>query len=195
MKTRVLITVLFVATFAINGFAQEKEKRFGFELGAGASFATNKLDDAKLNPGFGFEGIFHYRFIEHAGIYAGWGWNRFGANESFAGDDVCFEETGYVFGLQFKHPFGSSPVSYYVRAAGLYNHIEVENSEGSIILDTGHGFGWQAAGGVDVPLGKNWSLTPGVKFNSLKTDVEDEGVTVPLNLNYISVRVGILKKF
>jgi hypothetical protein len=194
MKTKVLIAVAVLA-LTLSGFAQEKEKRFGFEVSGGASFATSNLGGANLQLGFGGEGIFHYRFMPHLGVYAGWGYNAFSSENSFAGNEIDFEETGYVFGLQFKHPIGISPVSYYVRAGGLYNHIEIENTDGDIIGDTGHGFGWQAAGGVDIPLGRNWSLTPGVKFNSLSGDVNMEGSTTQLDLNYIQVRVGILKKF
>lgn len=195
MKTKVILVVAFILVFFFNSIAQEKEKRFGFELSSGASFATQKLGGAELNPSIGFEGILHYRFLLHTGMYGGWGWNRFGSDNSFAGRDVCFEETGYVFGLQYKHPFGESNTSYYLRAGGLYNHIEIENADGDITHDSGHGLGWQLAGGFDINLGKNWSLTPGVRFNSLSRDVANEGVNVPMNLNYLQVRVGILKKF
>ena len=88
-----------------------------------------------------------------------------------------------------------SPVSYYVRAGGLYNHIEIENEDGETTGDTGHGLGWQAAVGVDVALGRNWSLTPGMKFNSLSHEVTIENVTTQLDLNYLQLRIGILKKF
>ncbi len=195
MRTKGLIALAILAMLTVSSFAQEKEKRFGFELSGGASLAPRDLGDADLRTGLGFEGILHYRFMPHMGVYTGWGWNKFTSDASFAGSKMDFEETGYVFGLQFKHPIASSAVSYYVRAGGLYNHIEVENTEGDIIGDTGHGFGWQAAGGVDLPLGRNWSITPGVKFNSLSRDVSIEEVTTKLDLNYIQLRVGILKKF
>ena len=194
MKTKVLLLTAFIFVFQFVGKAQEKEKRFGFELSTGASVATQKLGGSTLNPGVGFEGIFHYRFMSHTGVYGGWGWNKFGADESVFGNNRDFEETGYVFGLQFKHTIGESSTSYYLRAAGLYNHIEIENG-GDITHDSGHGLGWQLAGGVDFQLGKNWSLTPGVKFNSLNRDVENEGVNVPLDLNYLQLRIGLLKKF
>lgn len=195
MKTKGLIICTIVALMSLNCVAQEKAKRFGFELSGGASFATAKLADADLKTGFGFEGIFHYRFMPHTGIYGGWGWNRFGADNLFAGTDVCFEETGYIFGLQFKHPVGKSDLSYYVRGGGLYNHIETENAGGDIINDTKHGLGFQLAGGIDLNLGKNWSLTPGIKFNSLSRETEFEGTSKQMDLNYLSLRVGILKKF
>jgi len=193
MKTKGLIAILVL--LSVSSFAQQKEKRLGFELSGGASFATKDLYDAELKTGLGFEGILHYRFMPYTGIYAGWGWNKFSANESFAGKNMDFEETGYMLGLQFKHPFGTSPVSYYLRAGGLYNHIEIENKEGDITEDTGHGFGWQVAGGVDIPFGRNWSITPGVKFNSLTKYLDIEGTSTQLDMDYISVRVGVLKNF
>jgi len=195
MKTKVFFALMVLAIFTKTISAQENEKRFGFELSGGASFATKDLSDAELNTGLGFEGIFHYRFMPHTGVYAGWGWNKFGSDQSFAGNDIDFEETGYVFGLQFKHPLLNLPLSYYLRAGGLYNHIEIENTDGEIIMDSGHELGWQLAGGFDINLGKNWNLTPGVKFNSLNCDIENNGVNVPLELNYLSFRVGILKNF
>jgi hypothetical protein len=195
MKTKVFLVLGILAIFFKTSFAQENEKRFGFELSGGASLATKDLSDAELKTGLGFEGIFHYRFMPHTGVYAGWGWNKFGSDESFAGKDIDFEETGYVFGLQFKHPLSKLPVSYFLRAGGLYNHIEIENAEGDIIKDSGHELGFQLAGGFDIELGKNWSLTPGIKFNSMNCDVENNGVKVPLELNYLSFRVGILKNF
>ncbi len=194
MKTIGLVLTMLVVV-SLSSFAQVSEKRFAFELNSGVSLATKKINDAKLNPGFGFEGTFHYRFMPYLGVYGGWGWNRLGSDNSFAGNNVCFEETGYIFGLNFTHPIGTSKLAYYVRAGGLYNHIETENTEGDIINDSKHGFGYQLAGGIDINLGKNWSLTPGLKFNSLSRDAMFEGTSKKLDYQYISVRVGIAKRF
>lgn len=195
MKTKHSLTLLLFAVLAFSGMAQDNTKKSGFELSAGVAFPVSDPGGADLKTGFGFEGIFHYQFMPHLGLYAGWGWNRNQARESFAGKDIDFEETGYVLGLQFKHGIGSSPVSWYARAAGLYNHIELENKAGDIIYDSGHGLGWQVAGGIDIDLGRTWSLTPGLKFNSLNREIEVEGNSTELRLNYLSARVGILKKF
>lgn len=194
MKTKGLVLTMLVL-FSLSSFAQESEKRFGFEFNTGASMATKKINDASPQIGFGFEGTLHYRFMPHLGVYAGWGWNRFGADDSFAGADVCFEETGYVFGLNFMHPIASSKMAYYVRAGALYNHVETENADGDIMNDTGHGLGFQVAGGLDINLGKNWSLTPGLKFNSLSRDTELERVSYTIDYQYISARIGIVKRF
>ncbi len=195
MKTKVILVLMLLAAITLQVSAQENENRFGVEFSLGASMATNKLAGATLNPGFGGEAIFHYRFMPDLGIYGGWGWNRFGAEESFAGDNACFEETGYVLGLQYKRPIANTKTSWYLRAGGLYNHIETENAEGENIHNTGHGPGWQLAGGFDFALGKNWSLTPGIKFNSLTREADYENITRNFRYNYASVRFGILKRF
>jgi len=195
MKTRVLSLLIVFAS--LSCFAQEKESRFGIEVDGGASFAIKKLDDAKLKVGAGFEGTLHYRFYKHLGAYAGWGWNWLSAENSFAGKNCDFEETGYVLGLQFKHPIGNSPISYYVRAGALLNHIEIENSDGDIVEDTRHGLGYQLAGGVYIPVGKGWSINTGLKFNSLnRKDIEfSDNIKRSLDLKYLSLRVGIVKEF
>lgn len=195
MKTRNLFAIAAFALATCTLSAQDSARRFGIELSGGGSVATNKIGDATLKPGFGFEGILHYRFLPHTGLYAGWGWNKFASDASFLGNNVDFEETGYVAGLQFKHPLGSSPLSYYLRVGALYNHIETENTAGDIIHDTKHGLGLQAAAGIDIPLGTGWSLTPGIKFNSLSREITPVGSIGKMNLNYLSLRVGILKSF
>ncbi|HLN53561.1 MAG TPA: outer membrane beta-barrel protein [Lentimicrobium sp.] len=194
MKTKVFFLSTIFTVISLITVAQN-EKRFAFEISIGPSFATQKLAGADLNTGLGFEGDFQYRFMEHVSVYAGWGGNKFSAKESFAGNDMDFEETGYIIGLEFKHPVGNSGISLFGRGGALYNHIEIENEEGDILHDTGHGWGWQAAAGADIPLGKNWSLTPGVKFNSLNRDLEISDINYDLQQNYISARIGFIKRF
>jgi opacity protein-like surface antigen len=194
MNTKVVIFVMFVL-LSLSATAQNSEKKFAFELNAGGAFPVSKIDNAALNAGAGFEGVFHYRFMNHLGVYAGWGWNKLSADKLFDQNDMCLEETGYVFGLQFMHPIADYSISYYVRAAGLYNHIEIENADGDIVHDTGHGFGLQVAGGLSFDLGRNWSLNPGVKFNTLTRNMNLENTSVDIDYRYVAVRVGIVKSF
>jgi len=195
MKTKVLSTLLVITSMSIAGLAQEKQHRFGFEFNAGASMALTKPAGTTLKPGFGFDGVFHYRILSHTGIYAGWGWNRMAATASFAGDDVCFEETGYAFGIQHIQPLTNGPLAVFLRAGGLYKHIEVENAAGDITHDSGHGLGFQLAGGIQLDLGSNWSLQPGIRFNYLSRELDIEGVTEALDHHYLSLRLGLVKMF
>jgi opacity protein-like surface antigen len=194
MKPQAFIIALFLLALTFS-FAQAQEGRFAFELSGGPAWAVSQQGVSDLNVGAGFEGILHYRFMPHTGLYAGWGWNRFAAENSFAGDNADFEETGYVFGLQFKHPIGTSPLAYYLRAGGLYNHYEIENEAGEIMIDTGHGLGWQLAAGVDIALNESWHLTPGIKFNALERAYTNASVNSTLRINYLTARIGILKRF
>ena len=92
----------------VNIQVMSAQSRWSVELRGGADFATQDLGDASLKTGFGFEGTAAYRFMPHLSGYAGWGWNQFSADRSFAGTDMQFEETGYTFGLRFLHPIGAS---------------------------------------------------------------------------------------
>lgn len=195
MKTKVLIPLVLAILTTSATMAQGKENRFGIELNGDVVIVSTELSGASLNTGFGFETILQYRFLPFTSLYGGWGWNHSNAEESFAGTDVDFEETGYILGLQYKHQFVESPVSYFVRGGVLYNHIEVENSNGYIINDSGHGFGYQLVGGIEVSLAKNWSLVSGLKFSSFSRETEFEGENYQLDHSNVSLRIGIIKSF
>ncbi|MFZ5430355.1 MAG: outer membrane beta-barrel protein [Bacteroidota bacterium] len=195
MKTKVFLTMVVCAFLVMGTMAQESEKRFAVELNGDVAFVSSDLAGASLNTGLGFEALLHYRFMPFTSVYGGWGYNHFNADQSFAGPDMDFEQTGYVLGLQFKRPFRNSPVSWFVRAGALYSHIETENNDGDIISDTGHGVGWQAAGGIEVALGKNWSLAPGLKYNWLSGETEIGSVNYQLDHRTVSARIGIVKRF
>jgi hypothetical protein len=195
MKTKVISAIFLSLLIAGATLAQENEKRFGIEINGDVSIVSSDLAGTSLNTGLGFETLLHYRFIKFTSVYGGWGWNHFNANESFAGPDIDFEQTGYILGLQFKYPATSSPVSFFVRTGLLYSHIELENNAGEIISDTGHGAGFQVAGGIEASLGNNWSLVPGLKFNSLSGETELGGVNYQLDHRYVSARIGIVKRF
>jgi hypothetical protein len=190
MKTQWLIITLFFALILINASAQDNGSRWSFELNGGAGFPMQELGGTELETGLNLEATLHYRLLQHTGLYAGWGWAHFAGN-----DQLDYEETGYVMGLTFEHPFPQSAIRYYLRAGALYNHLEVEDNSGEIIGDTGHGWGVQAAAGVNIPIGGKWSLTPGVKFHALNRDLDTGATVTGLDLRYLSARVGIRKDF
>lgn len=195
MKTKKLILTIVLTVLALNATAQNNQSRWAFEFSTGASIATADIGDANLKTGLGFEGTFHYRFMEHTGAYLGWGWKKFGTDQSFAGSNMDFEETGYTFGLQFKHPLMQNKLNYVVRAGGIYDHVEIENNDGDIVSDTGHGLGWQVAGGLELPLGRSWTLIPTVKYSSLSRDFGSGADEFNSNLNSLSTQIGFYKTF
>ena len=194
MKTKLFIALAFFALITTSGNAQEKAKRFSFELNGGLSVPTKEFVEG-IRMGFGFEGTFQYRFMPHTSVYGGWGANWLSTESTNSENNMDYEETGYVLGLDFRHPIGDSRLSYYIRAGALYNHIEIENSDGDILDDSGHGPGFQLAAGLDISLGSGWSLTPGLKFNYLSRETGLEGISKQLDYQYLSARVGIARKF
>jgi len=190
--TRLFSTVLAVSYFAfLSVFAQAQDARWAIELRPGAHLATQKLGEVDLKPGFGAELTVAYRFMEHLGLYAGWGWNQFTPDVENAGH---FEETGYTFGLRFQHPINDK-LDYMVAVGGIYNHLELEDEEGKIYGDTGHGFGWQAEAGLAIPLGERWRLTPSIRYRSLSRDLTLGEQTTQLDLTYFSLGVGVAITF
>jgi len=181
------LIVLFNQTYAQN--------KWSLEFRPGVDYATTDISNADLGIGFGLEGTIAYRFMPHLAAYAGWSYNNFAVDQSFAGADASFEETGYTFGFQFIHLIGESTLSYLVRIGGTYNHIEIENNDGDIIIDSGHGLGWQAEAGLVIPLSERFSLLPSVRYRSLNRDIKIENVSTSVDLNYLSVGVGLSWSF
>lgn len=195
MKRSILVVVALLAFFALYQTEVQAQNRWGAEFRSGVDFATKNIADADLKTGFGFEGSIAYRLMPHLAAYAGWSWNHFGVDQSFAGVDASFEETGYTFGLQFIHPIGDLDINYLVRLGGTYNHIEIENDNGDIIIDSGHGLGWQAEAGLVITLSENFSLLPSVRYRSLSRDIDINNINTSVELNYFSVGVGISWSF
>lgn len=194
MKTKVLLALILSVFITAAALAQETEKKFAFEISGGPSFPTREfVEDIRM--GIGFEGTLQYRFLPFTSVYGGWGANWLSSESDISENNMDYEETGYVLGIDFRKPAGSSNLSYYIRAGVLYNHIETEDSEGVIIYNSMHGFGYQLAGGIDLKLGRNWSLVPGIKYNSLLSETETNGVGKQIKYQYISLRIGISKQF
>ncbi len=187
-------TIVFAIVFLCISHFSNAQNRWSFEVRPGVNIPTHKLGDINLNMGYGAEGVFAYQVMPHLGLYAGWSWNKFGSDQKLNETSLDFEETGYTYGIQFIHPIGDSKINLLARIGGLANHIEVEEGD-KIISDTGHGFGWQVEGGLAVPLGKKWNLLPSVRFRSLERDLEIENTSTAVDLNYLSLGVGISRTF
>src|SRR5688572_6829662 len=77
------IFVFIVSLLSTPSYAQS---RFSATINPGVNLPLKNLGDADLKTGFGFEFNVAYRFLPHLAAYTGWGWNRFSADQSFAGN-------------------------------------------------------------------------------------------------------------
>lgn len=113
---------------------------------------------------------------------------RFTADNSFAGPELDFEETGYTLGLRFEHPMRpTSRFLYRLEAGATYKHIEVEDADGDIIEDTGHGLGYELGAGLLVPLGETWKFAPTLRYRALARDFTIGGTTTSGDLRYVAL--------
>jgi hypothetical protein len=190
--------ILSIVAAILIVFVQQKliaQEKWSVEFRPGIDVATKKIADADIGTGFGFEGTIAYRFMPHLAAYTGWSWNNFSAEKYFAGEDGSFEETGYTFGLQFIHPIGKSKINYLLRIGGTYNHLEIENNDGDIIIDSGHGLGWQTEAGIVIPISDKLSLSPSIRYRSLSRDIEIANANKSIQLNYLSAGIGLSWSF
>jgi Outer membrane protein beta-barrel domain len=171
------------------------QKNWSLSLRSGANFTTTKLGDSDLKTGYGIEGTIAYKFLPSLAIYTGWGWNKFNTDRLFTLSNIDIVETGYRAGLQITAPIGTSNLKYLISGGGLYNHLEVENSEGKMTDDSGHGYGWEAEGGIVIPLGSSFSLTPTVRYHSLTRDLKNGNLPTQVNLKYVSAGLGLALLF
>jgi opacity protein-like surface antigen len=105
------------------------------------------------------------------------------------------EDTGYAFGLRYLAPL-TGAVKPWLRAGGLYNHVEIENQEtGDLMADSEHTWGFEAGGGVDIAVNERWSFTPGVRYRRFEPSVRFGGGESSTTLSYFAFDLGIALKF
>lgn len=191
------LTTLFAAaalTAVVTPNPVHAQSRWGFELRADAGISTQ--DDARdtHQNGIGFGAAVQYRVLPHVAVYGGWDWTHYQALEAIAGPDVDLEETGYALGARFEHPFGTSRTLGWARAGALYKHFELEDADGDLIDDSGHGLGWELGAGVTVPLG-DWSLMPGVRYRTVTRDVRVDALGTEIALQAVAFEVAFRRSF
>lgn len=189
---KILIFTILIAGCVGTSFSQD---RFSAEFRPGLSFPLDDMAGSKVNTGFGFDLIAVYEVLQDVGIYAGWGWNKFSADNAYVTRRIDIEESGYTAGIQYKHRLYNSSFSYLIRGGAVYNHLELEDNEGDLIADSGQGIGWQAEAGISYEIGNKWDLRPTMRYRSLPGDIEVYNGRISVDLQYISLGLGLAKKF
>ena len=185
-----LKTIIIVLTFSVNSLLAQNQ--WSAEFRPNIDFTIENFGETKLDTGFGFEVAVSYKFMSHLGAYVGWGYNTFQTKD----DITNFNEIGYTFGFQFIQPIKEdSKFSYLIRAGGIYNHIQIENSNGDLVQDTGHGLGYEFGVGLDYRFLESWSLRPQVGYRALSRNIKVLNTVVNVNLNYLAFGLGISRTF
>jgi opacity protein-like surface antigen len=194
MRTRLVFATLLFVPAVVQG-----QSRFSLELGANVAVPVQDFGNADLETGLGFGANVRYRIQPHLAAYAGWEWQHFTTEVLAAELDV--EETGYTFGLRFEHPFGSdrpagtAAPAWWIRAGGLIDHIELDDDNGEIAEDTGHGLGWEAGLGISYPLSGRVALAPGARIRMLRREIDMGFGPQDATLSYVAAGVGVVIGF
>jgi hypothetical protein len=199
---RPLIAVLALAATTLAPIAGQGQQpvrspsAWSLEFNMDGNFPTAKLGDAALDFGLGFGGTVRYQLMRHLQGYAGWEWHQLRSDELRGSEEIDIEVTGYAVGLRFEHPFRGEGgwgqgAGYWVRAGGLIEHLELEDEDGDPVTDTKHGLGWEAGGGLALPLNTRISLTPGVRYRSLARELTIGSTTRDVTLRYVTATVGV----
>ncbi len=198
MQARSLVIVGALLLAASSTAAAQQ--RWDISVQGGAAFPTMDLWDTDLDIGYGFEGTIGYRFLSSVGVYAGWDWHKFKTNAdgapSFIGSAADVEETGYVLGLRYDHALGgeTSP-GVMLRGGVTFNHIELEDDDGELRSDSGHGLGYEVGAGVSLPVGQRARLTLGGRYRALDRDLTVDSVTRGVTLAYATAELGLQWSF
>lgn len=164
------------------------------ELRTGGNAATESFDGADLEFGAGLEVSIAYRVAPGVSLFGGWDRQHHRAEDQIVGMEVELEDTGYVYGVRFEAPAGAR-VKPFVRVAGLWNHVEVESEDGEALAESDHTWGFEAGAGLDVSVGRTWSLTPGVRYRRFEPTVRFGSTELPATLAYVVFDVGIAWRF
>lgn len=115
--------LVFSISFTLISTLATAQNRFYISITPATNFSTKNLGNTKLKTGFGADATIAFSLTKQIGFYGGWDWNKFSSDQSFAGTDVDFVETGYSIGLQFSQPIASTKMKLIVGAGGIYKHI------------------------------------------------------------------------
>ncbi|WP_310556940.1 outer membrane beta-barrel protein [Flavobacterium sp.] len=192
---RIIVAVFITLFLLIASNNTQAQNKWELTFRPGLSFPTKDYGPTKLGIGWGFEATISYRFMPHLFAYTGWGWNSFSEKNAEGINKLSFDETGYSFGFQFIHPIPNYKLKYLISLGGIYNHIEIENNNGDILADSGHGLGWEVATGVSYPFGDRFHITPSIRYRSLSRDLKIGSITTQVDLNYFSVNGAISWSF
>jgi hypothetical protein len=145
----------------IGDFGDNVESDFGFGLGAVVT----------LTPSLG--------------VYGGWAKDSFGCDSALCDDDSQVHASGFELGGKLILS-GQRRFLPWAKA-GLIGH-KLELDAGPFEFESDRKYGFQAAVGLDYPLGEVLSVSPALRFNSLSVD--DDGFFEDPGVRYFSFDLG-----
>lgn len=191
---RVLITAITTLILLLAAGPAHAQGPWTLEVRGGANLATEEFAGVDLETGVGFEANLALRVAPVVALYGGWDWQHRRVKDQPFGRTEDVEDTGYVFGVRLAGA-DRSRLTPWLRLGALYNHVELEDFDGAPVADSEHVWGWEAGGGLAVPMGRSWQLTPGVRYRHFEPAVRFGGAELTTPLSYVVLDVGLALRF
>ena len=163
------------------------QSTWGVDCRPSLNFPTKLFNGTKLEPGFGFDIGVTYNVIGNASIFGGWGWSLFPQNKT-GGNEMNVEKMGTNVGIKYIQPLNSYDLAYFVKGGAVYQHVKVEKASEKR-FNSGQEWGWQVESGLSLPLDRNISLEPGLKYTSLSGNIRQDGSDKEFKLNDLSAGI------
>lgn len=190
-----ILSLAFALTVSLPA-ALAAQRSIMIEVRPNFAIPIGKLAGTRLDVGTAFGATASIRLQQHLHLYGGWDWAHFGADNSFAGSKLEFEETGYDLGLRYEHPCRMhTDLAVRVEAGGTWKHVEIENAAGQIVADSKHSLGYEAAFGLAWSLSEEWKLVPMARYRSLSPEFTIGSTTTSGNLRYAAVEFTLSRSF
>lgn len=192
MRGRAAAVMAFLIMATMCG--TQAQGRFATELRAGPAIPTNDLGVATFKVGAGFDALLNYEWSRYARVYVGWGWHRFPMDEPLSGGQFDTKQTGYEFGVQLQRQLAGRLGSW-ARVGALYQHLELENVEGSIVSSSNHDLGWEIGVGVRLATESRLAIMPGLHYRTFSSDLDLGAGPELVDLSCLAAEVGLSWSF
>lgn len=167
------------------------ERAFTVEVRGGYGIPTGDFsNDVGAEADFGFGASAAMMLSRSVGLYAGWARDRFDCEACTGGDRL--HVSGWEAGATFMVP-GRYGIAPWLRAGAIWHRTSFEFAEADFQTDREWGF--QAAFGVDVPIGEWFSLSPAIRYNTVDPTIDvddfDDADFAAGTVQYLSLDLGL----
>lgn len=184
-----LFAVLSIAVLAPVAL-HAQQTGFSVEAQVGGVIPTGDFADF-ATAGFGFGVNAAYRVFPMVDVYAGYSWQRFGADddEEFGAVDVDIDDSGFAFGGRLHVPAVPS-LNPWIRAGVILHQLKLSGTEGGVSASftSDREAGFEVGAGIGFPVAPKISLSPAVIFRSYKPSFDGE--TSDESLTYVGLYIG-----
>ena len=188
---RIIRTAGAALLIAVSAYEAQGQGRLTVDLRGAVATPTGKVAGAELGTAIGFGGVVALRLSGSVHAYGGWDWMPFSVDQSFAGNDLTFVETGYTFGLRLERAMRTGGrAALRLEGGGTYKHVEIENDGGHTVIDSDNSLGFEVGAGLVLPLGEVLRVTPGLRFRSLSPEFGSGAATTKGTLRYVGLELG-----